>query len=216
MRVEIPRQRLVADHLGIEPPRRHVARQPLRRARHLVAPPVVEGDGQVHLCVMRGQRLDHVHQSAQLRVEPKPVAYEPHARPLLQQRLRFGLDIAPEERHETRDLFLRPLPVLGRESKDRHVLDAQIRASGDDLANATRARTMTQQTRATPALRPSSVASHDDRNVAGAVRGNPVRHFVNLRMAPGAGRRPPHQPSGPRPRFPPRPTDRRHVALKPA
>ena len=171
MGVEILRQGLLIDIRRVQPTLGDILGQTFGGARNLVPPAVVERDGQICTITFARDVLQLVHQVLQLDVEAGAVPDEAHPDVVGLERAGLFLDIAAKQAHQAGDLDLGPLPVLGRKAKDRQVFNALIGAGLDNLAHPLGPRVMAEQARATAHGRPTAVAIHDDRDMAGSPPG---------------------------------------------
>ena len=99
MRIQIPRQDLRRYLFCGQLAALHIPRHALRRARHLIAAPIVERDGQVHFGVLSRQCLKLVHQSDQRFIEPQAIPDEANPHALIHQILGLTQYVTLEQAH---------------------------------------------------------------------------------------------------------------------
>ena len=143
-----------------------LTRERLRSADELILPAVVGRDVEADARVVLHERFCLAHLALQALGHALHAADEADAHIVVVHLLELFEQVLREELHEELDLRTRALPVLCREGVDRQGLDAQIDGSLEDVLERLDARLVARRADEALALRPASIAIHDDGDVA--------------------------------------------------
>jgi hypothetical protein len=155
----------LADLIGPNDARRHIARKRAARLRDVPAAAVGECDAERQSIVLARELFGVAHRFGDRRAERRAVADEFQAHAIAMQIADFLPEGVEEQFHEQTDLVRRPAPVLAGEREQREIGDGAPRAVLDHPANHLDAGSVARGTRQAARARPPAVAVHDDRDM---------------------------------------------------
>ena len=126
---------------------------------------VVDGEPQVQPRAVDREALGVLDRAHEIPAQPIAPADDAQANAVVEAARRLADEIALQEAHQARDFLRRPRPVVRGERVQRQDVDRAARCGLDDSADGFGAGAMAGRTDEAAALRPTTVAVHDDRSV---------------------------------------------------
>ena len=140
--------------------------QLLRGLGNIPATAVVEAHIENQARIVRGGALRLLQACAHLVAQTLTVTHEVQTHAVTTELRNFLGQSRCQQAHESRNLFLRTIPVLGRKRKYRENLHAALYASASTAAQGLHALLVTRKAREQSALGPPPIAFHDDGDMA--------------------------------------------------